>query len=109
MLDAKSLRNDPNAVAAALQARGYYFDVDAYMPLEARRRDLQSRTESLQQKRNESAKAIGKAKQAGEDIQPLLDAVATVGDALKDAEAELGEVQAQLQALYLELPNLPHA
>lgn len=109
MLDAKSLRNDPNAVAAALQARGYYFDVDAYMALEARRRDLQSRTESLQQKRNESAKAIGKAKQAGEDIQPLLDAVATVGDALKDAEAELGEVQAQLQALYLELPNLPHA
>ncbi len=109
MLDAKSLRNDPNAVAEALQARGYHLDVGAYMALEERRRALQSRTESLQQKRNESAKSIGKAKQAGEDIQPLLDAVATLGNELKDAESELANVQAELQALYLELPNLPHA
>ncbi len=108
MLDAKTLRNDPQAVAEALEARGYTLDVDAYEGLEARRRELQSQTESLQQKRNESAKAIGKAKQAGEDIQPLLDAVATLGDELKAAETELSDIQQQLQDLYLELPNLAH-
>ncbi len=108
MLDAKILRNDPEAVAEALATRGFALDVGAYKALEESRRDLQSRTESLQQKRNESAKAIGKAKQAGEDIQPLLDAVATLGDELKAAESELAGVQEQLQSLYLELPNLPH-
>ncbi len=108
MLDAKALRNDPGTVASLLAKRGYDFDADAYTQLESRRRELQSHTEALQQQRNQSAKSIGQAKQAGEDIQPLLDAVASLGDQLKSAEGQLEQVQAQLHAIHLELPNLPH-
>ena len=109
MLDHKTLRQDPHAVAEALGRRGHDFDADRYAELEARRRDLQSRTESLQHERNARSRAIGQAKQAGETIQPLLDEVASLGEALKSAQSELEAVQSDLRAIQLELPNLPHA
>ena len=64
--------------------------------LEDRRKDLQVRTQELQAERNSRSRAIGKAKAAGEDIQPLLAAVADLGDRLKAAEEALGEVQQAL-------------
>lgn len=108
MLDQKTLRQDPHAVAHQLARRGHSFDADHYGALEARRRELQSRTESLQHERNARSRTIGQAKQAGEDIQPLLDEVANLGDALKAAESELERVQAELRECQLALPNLPH-
>ncbi|HID00188.1 MAG TPA: serine--tRNA ligase, partial [Piscirickettsiaceae bacterium] len=76
--------------------------------LEAQRKRLQVETENLQAERNRSAKAIGKAKAQGEDIQPLLDAVADLGEKLDAAKAQLNEVQSALNALYATLPNVPH-
>lgn len=109
MLDPKDLRNDPEAVAAALARRGYPLDVGRYRELEAQRRELQERTQSLQHERNSRSKAIGQAKARGEDIQPLLDEVADLGDRLKAAESELAAVQEALREIQAGLPNLPHA
>ncbi len=108
MLDQKMLRQDPQGVADALARRGFTFDMEAYAGLEARRRELQSRTESLQHERNERSRAIGEAKRRGEDIEPLREQVSAVGEALKAADAELQSLQAQLRDLHLGLPNLPH-
>ncbi|KAF0284216.1 serine--tRNA ligase [Spiribacter roseus] len=108
MLDQKTLRQNPDAVAEQLARRGHAFDAEHYAGLEARRRELQSRTESLQHERNAQSRAIGQAKQAGEPVQPLLDAVAVLGEALKTAQSELETLQAELRAIQLGLPNLPH-
>jgi len=88
MLDSKILRQDPAAVRDALAIKGYDFDVERYNALEAARKDQQTQTESLQNERNQSSKAIGKAKAAGEDIQPLLDKVASLGDELDSASRQ---------------------
>lgn len=69
---------------------------------------MQVATEQLQAERNARSKAIGQAKAAGEDIQPLLDAVADLGDQLKSRQGELDEVQGGLQDFMLGLPNIPH-
>jgi len=108
MLDQKLLRNDLDSVRANLARRGYVLDTDAYVGLEERRKELQVRVEELRNERNVKSKAIGKAKAAGEDIQPLLDAVESLGDALKSADTELGELQSRLNDLQLGLPNLLH-
>jgi seryl-tRNA synthetase len=108
MLDQKLLRNDPDAVRANLARRGYALDTGAYTALEERRKALQVQVEELRNERNVKSKRIGKAKASGEDIQPLLDAVQSLGDALKSADQELGVIQAQLQDLQLGLPNLLH-
>ncbi|HEC06874.1 MAG TPA: serine--tRNA ligase [Thiolapillus brandeum] len=107
MLDPKLLRNNLQEVADTLKRRGMALDTLAIEKLEARRKELQVRTQELQNERNTRSKSIGKAKAAGEDIQPLLDEVASLGDALKDAENDLKQVQEQLRDILMGLPNLP--
>ena len=77
--------------------------------LETKRKQYQVETEQLQSERNTKSKAIGKAKAAGEDIQPLLDEVAGLGESLDSAKAALVEIQQQLDDILMGIPNLPHA
>ena len=108
MLDAKLLRSDPEAVANNLATRNYTLDTAAFAALEERRKGVQSRTEDLQRERNTRSKAIGKAKAQGEDIEPLLAAVDSLGNDLSGAEAELSDIQEQLTAMLLGVPNILH-
>ncbi|MFQ5755361.1 MAG: serine--tRNA ligase [Acidiferrobacterales bacterium] len=109
MIDIKLIRNDLDSTAKRLAARGYVLNNETLGRLEARRKQVQVRTQELQSRRNASAKEIGKVKAAGQDAAPLLAAVANLGDELKQAEAELDQVQQQLDRLLLDIPNLPHA
>ena len=109
MLDPQLFRNDIEQTAAALARRGFALDVAALSALETERKAIQVRTQTLQQERNQRSKAIGQAKAKGEDAQPLLDAVASLGEELKSAEARLSELQGKLQAILLGVPNLPDA
>ena len=106
MLDPQILRNDPDAVARGLTARGYTLDVEQWRVLEARRKELQVNTQELQNQKNTSAKSIGVAKRNGEDIQPLLDAVKELGSSLEAAENELSEVLQAQRDWLLDMPNL---
>ena len=109
MLDPKLLRTDAEQCATLLRRRGFELPVAQFNDLEARRKTLQIDTQELQSTRNQASKKIGQAKSAGENIQPLLDAVADLGDKLKDAETELVAVQTELDAIYLSVPNIPDA
>lgn len=106
MLDHQILRHDLDATAVALKTRGYTLDAVAYEALEARRKTLQIEVEDLQSQRNSSAKSIGQAKAKGEDIQPLLAAVAKLGDDLKAVEANFRQVRDEQTAWLLDIPNL---
>ena len=108
MLDPQLLRNDIDAVAEKLLIKGYTLDTAAFNQLEARRKDLQVNVEQLRNERNTSSRQIGQAKAKGEDIQPLLDAVATMGEKLKSSEQELTTLQEELGELLAGIPNLPH-
>jgi len=107
MLDPQLLRTDPDGAAAALAGRGYALDADAWRELEARRKDLQIGVQELQNRKNQSARAIGQAKARGEDIQPLLDEVKHLGEELGSLESEFAGVQERQQAWLMDMPNLP--
>ena len=107
MLDPKLVRREPELVAAKLAKRGYHLDLDKLAALEAKRREVQLNTEALQAERNSSSKAIGKAKAAGEDIEPLLAAVSDLGNKLDEAKADLDAVQEALDLLLSDVPNIP--
>ena len=108
MLDLKRLRTEINAIASALRKRGFNLDIERFTTLDEKRKAVQMATQELQNERNSASKGIGKAKAAGEDIQPLLDAVADLGDRLKAAQDELTQVQEEMQQMLLEIPNVPH-
>lgn len=108
MLDIQQLRNDLQTITTQLTRRGYTLPTTSFEALEARRKSIQTQVQTLQAKRNASSKQIGVAKQRGEDIAPIMAEVATLGDELKQAEAQLDGVQAEFQQLLLNIPNLPH-
>ncbi|MEM7541305.1 MAG: serine--tRNA ligase [Pseudomonadota bacterium] len=108
MLDPNRLRTDLDTVVANLARRGFEFDVTTYRSFEARRKELQVETESLQAARNSKSKAIGQAKSRGEDIEPLRAEVASLGDTLKLKQNELEQLQASLGDFLLGIPNALH-
>lgn len=108
MLDSKFLRNDLAETAAKLATRGFELNTEKLAELEARRKALQTSTQELQNERTTKSKSIGQAKARGEDIQPLLDSVAGLGDKLDAAKAELNELLAEIESIALGVPNLPH-
>ena len=107
MLDPKLIRTQLDSVAAQLGRRGFVLDTARLEQLEIERKAIQVRTEELQAERNSSSRSIGKAKAAGEDIQPLLDQVAGLGAQLDTAKQELDIVQDQLNGLLMGIPNIP--
>ena len=106
MLDPRLIRSQLDDVEAQLRRRGFQLDAETFRKLEGRRKEIQVHTQSLQNERNTRSKSIGQAKVRGEDIQPLLDQVASLGDDLKRGEQELAAIQAQLEERLLGVPNL---
>lgn len=108
MLDPKLVRTQPQEVAARLATRGFQLDVARIEALEEQRKSVQTRTEQLQAERNARSKAIGQAKQRGEDIAPLLADVDRMGSELEEGKRQLDAIQGELDAMLLGIPNLPH-
>jgi len=106
MLDPRIVRSELDEVASQLARRGFELDKAAFAELEAKRRDVQARTQTLQSERNSRSKMIGQAKARGEDIAPLLAEVDSFGDELKRMEGELDGIQTALEEILLGVPNL---
>ena len=109
MLDIQLLRSDSGHVGRLLATRGYVFPEAEFSALEVERKRLQTSTQEMQARRNAASKQIGNAKARGENVSPLLQEIASLGDELKEAEARLDRVQDALQHLLLQIPNLPHS
>jgi len=107
MLDPQLLRNNLEDTAALLKRRGYEFDTKQFATLEEQRKTLQVDAQALQAERNKKSKNIGKAKASGEDIQPLLDEVSSLGAKLEEAEKALAVVQEDMHNIMMIMPNVP--
>ena len=106
MLDPALLRGQLDDVAGRLSARGFDLPKAQIEALEARRKAAQTQTQELQNLRNTRSKAIGLAKAKGEDTAALMAEVAGIGDKLKANELALAEIQNELSAITLGIPNL---
>ena len=107
MLDPKLLRGDLTALKEKLATRGYELDVAFWTDVEAKRKELQVRTEELQAQKNAGAKKIGELKRSGENADDLLAQMEKVSDQMKTAENELRDLQAVITNASLAIPNLP--
>jgi seryl-tRNA synthetase len=108
MIDIQLLRKDINSVAARLASRKFQLDVDTFNALEAERKQIQTRTEELQGKRNTLSKQVGILKGKGEDASAVMAEVTGIGDELKSSATRLDAIQAKLSEFILAVPNLPH-
>ncbi|MEJ2763180.1 serine--tRNA ligase [Photobacterium sp. MCCC 1A19761] len=109
MLDSKLLRTELDATAEKLARRGFTLDVEKLRSLEEQRKSLQVTTEELQAQRNSRSKSIGQAKAKGdhEAAEKILAEVATLGNDLDDAKKALADLQEEIKAIALSVPNVP--
>jgi seryl-tRNA synthetase len=108
MIDIQLLRKDIESVAARLATRKFQLDVAAFNAMEAERKQIQTRTEELQGKRNTLSKQIGMLKGKGEDTTAVMAEVAGIGDELKASAERLDAIQAKMSEFILAVPNLPN-
>jgi seryl-tRNA synthetase len=111
MLDITLLRKDLPSVVARLETRKKpqaFLDVAAFTALEAERKSIQTRTEELQAQRNQLSKQIGQRKAKGESVDDVMAQVASLKAELDSSAARLEQIQPEMQALLLAVPNLPH-
>ena len=110
MPDPALLRANPAELAERLRtSRGFELDVGHLESLEARRKQLQMRTQELQNLRNTRSKQIGMLKAKGEDVATVMAEVAGFGEELKASELRLDELRGEIEAIALGIPNLPDA
>ena len=107
MLDIQLLRTQLDHVAARLATRGLQLDTPAFQALEDERKQLQTRTQELQARRNALSKQIGVLKGKGEDASGVMAEVAQLGDELKACEQALPVLLERINAFLATLPNLP--
>jgi seryl-tRNA synthetase len=108
MLDLQLLRSNLDAVAKRLADRPFTLDAATFQALEQERKELQTRTQELQAKRNAFAKQIGQAKAKGGDTAALMAESAAVNTELGALEKRAEEAQKRLQDFLAGVPNVPH-
>jgi len=111
MLDINLLRRDLDGVVAGLQKRKNpqpFLDVERFRTLETERKQLQTRVEELQARRNSLSKQVGQLKAKGQDASAPMAEVAGIAESLSEGAAVLEHIQAELNAMLMGLPNLPH-
>ncbi|MDE2407283.1 MAG: serine--tRNA ligase [Xanthomonadaceae bacterium] len=110
MLDPALLRANPADLAERLRAsRGFALDVARIEALETSRKQIQVRTQELQNLRNTRSKQIGMLKAKGEDVAAVMAEVAGFGEELKSSEVELERIRGEIEAIAAGIPNLPDA
>ncbi|MDB5931411.1 MAG: seryl-tRNA synthetase [Polaromonas sp.] len=111
MLDIHLLRKDLPSAIARLEMRKSpqtFLNVEAYQALEAERKAVQTRTEALQSQRGTLSKQIGQLKAQGEDASAVMELVSNSKAELESSAVRLDQIQLEMQALLLAVPNLPH-
>lgn len=109
MLDPKLIRTSPQLVAEALKKRGVTLDFSRLMALEEQRKLYQTELQDLQNERNVTSKAIGKAKATGENADSLMEEMEEINKALTATESKFNEVQNELNHSLAMIPNIPHS
>jgi seryl-tRNA synthetase len=109
VLDAKFVRDNVEAVQAALRNRGLAFDLQDFLAADAARRRLLSEVEQLKHRRNTLSEEVGRRKRHGQEASDLVAETKDLGDRIKKLDDEVRACERQVEAILLTAPNLPHA
>jgi seryl-tRNA synthetase len=108
MLDIKLLRNDTEKVRKALEKRKENFDLDEFLKLDEKRRELLYKAEQLKSEQNATSKQIPAMKKEGRDVSGLLEEMKKLSDTIKELDAQVREVDEEIEKVMLTIPNIPH-
>jgi len=106
MINLTTLRTDPKSYKKTAKDKGISVDIDAFLKLDEKRRDLLPKVEEMRSEKNAVSKKVPGMK--GKEKEKALSEMKELGNKLKKSEEKLKKIEDEWSAMQLMLPNLPH-
>jgi|TARA_B110000305_G_scaffold241749_1_gene317331 seryl-tRNA synthetase len=106
MIDIEILRKGFAEAKENLASRGFNLDESKWNDMESLRKELQVKTESLQEHLNKIASQIGEMQKNGKDISQIKKEAGELSASLKVNKNELDSLQKEINEFLLSIPNL---
>lgn len=103
----KFVRENPDAVVAAVKKRNGNLDLTEFLALDKERREIVQSVEQLKKQRNDASQEIGKLKKAGQNADAKQAEVRAMGEDIAKQDEKLGVIEEKLKAILLTIPNIP--
>ena len=108
MLDLKFIRENSDLVRAGAEAKGITINLDTICAADDKRKALIQEGDVLKAKRNQVSAQVGKIKKEGGDASGVIAEMESVKTRIQEIDSEMREVEKNLNALLLTVPNIPH-
>jgi seryl-tRNA synthetase len=108
VLDLRLIREHPDEVQRALADKGGADLVPTILARDGERRRLVKEADDLKAQRNIASEAIGRARKRGEDAGAEQARMREVGERIKALDADLKTIDADMERLLEQVPNVPH-
>lgn len=106
MLDLDLVRKDPASYQTACKNKNIKLDVKAFLKLDDERRAKMVAVQAMQADRNAVSKQVPTIKDKTEK-ENVIAKMKLLGETLKEAEAELSDIEKDWMTLQLQLPSVP--
>ena len=109
MLDIKSIRENTEHVKSQLNRRGpaTSADLDRLITLDAERREALNKSQTLKTKKKTLSAEVGQLKKKKQNADALMAEVKQLNDAISEWDHKSGDLEEQVRATLLQIPNLP--
>ena len=108
MLSIELIRQDPERVRHALQARGETDPLGELLELDAQRRQDITDGDDLRGRRNRVSRDLGRARASGQEpSSEIVQEMRQVGDDISRLEARVRDTEERINTILMGLPNLP--
>lgn len=107
MLDINLIRQNPDAVKAALLKKGFETDFTQMLEWDASRRAMISEVEALKAKKNKVSAEIPKLKKEGKPVDGIFDEMRQIGEEISKNDKTLADLEEKIFNFIACLPNMP--
>ena len=102
------MRKNIDLIRGMLKSRGMAIDIDGFVELDRRRREILGEVEGLKAKRNQLLGKISQLKKEGKDIKGIIEEAREVSKVIEGLDKELNDVKEKIYDFLINLPNIPH-
>lgn len=108
MLELKFIRNNIEFLEEMLKNRGSSETLEEFEQIDAERRELLTKVETLKHKKNNASAEVARKKQEKVPCDDLIAEMGIVSKTIKEIEAQLVDIDEKITRIQLTLPNVPH-
>ena len=109
MLSAKWIRDNLACLKESLEKRKVQVDLDNFLSLDQKRRDIIQKCDELKHKQNLYSKKIGALRQQKEDSQHLIEEVKDISSKIDNYQLKRKSLEEKARDFLLNLPNALHS